>query len=93
MKTTTETEILQQHPQANEPVGMRLGRGEIMEKEKAAELHTGCVRRPSYLGADTRPQGVTAATAQSRYLPPKATAGAAERRRNQKAAGPKTADG
>ena len=68
MKTTTETETLQQHPQANAERAPRQAarkRRENGKKEKAAELHTGGVRRPSYLDADARPLGVTAATAQS----------------------------
>ena len=49
----------------NEPLGMRLGKGEKVEKGKAAALHTGGVRCPSYLDADARPLGAAAATAQS----------------------------
>ena len=49
----------------NEPLGRRLGKGEKMEKGKAAALHTGGVRCPSYLDADARPLGAAAATAQS----------------------------
>ena len=72
MKTTTETETLQQHPQANAERAPRQAaqkKRENGKKEKAAELHTDGVRRTSYLDADARPQGVTAATAQSRYKP------------------------
>ena len=72
MKTTSETATLQQHPQANAermPRQAARKRREKMRRKKAAELRTGGVRRPSYLDADTRPQGVTAATAPS-LMPP-----------------------
>ena len=72
MKTTTETETLQQHPQANAERAPRQAarkKREKMKREMAAERHIGGVRRPSYLDADARPLGVIAATAKSRYKP------------------------